>query len=446
MSRKFIAIPLLALALAGCGEQATQSVEAGIGPNPNLVAPNRTLFPTMKVYDATGWPTGARPRAEQGLSVNEFAGGLAHPRWILALANGDVLVAETDAPPQPDDADKGGFISRIKGFIQGKVFAKAGSHIGSPNRITLLRDTNNDGVADQRSVLIGGLNSPFGMAVVGGKLYIANADALLAVPFTPGQVRITDQPTVITPLPGGRNYHWTKSLVASPDGKRLYVGVGSNSNVGENGMDEEVGRAAIWEIDPVTGAHRVFASGIRNPVGIAFNPWSGALWTSVNERDELGSDLVPDYMTSVKPGGFYGWPYSYYGSHIDTRPKPARSDMVAKAIKPDYALGAHTASLGLTFSTGANLGPRFANGVFVGQHGSWNRNPPSGYRVIFVPFNGAQPSGMPIEILTGFLVDKKALGRPVGVQIAKDGSLLVADDVGNTIWRVTTTVSKVAIR
>ncbi len=446
MPRNLLTASLFALTLAGCGEQATQSVEAGIGPNPTIVAPNKTMFPTIKVYDAVGWPDGAKPRPAQDLQVKEFARGLVHPRWMLVLANGDVLVAETDAPPKPADTDKGGLISRIKGMAQGMVMKKAGSHIGSANRITLLRDTNADGIADQRSVLIGGLNSPFGMANVGGQLYIANADALLAVRFTPGQVSITEQPTVVTPLPAGRNHHWTKSLVASPDGKRLYVGVGSNSNVGENGMDEEIGRAAVWEIDPATGAHRIFAGGIRNPVGIAFNPWSGALWTSVNERDELGSDLVPDYMTSVRPGGFYGWPYSYYGQHLDDRAKPARPDLIAKTIKPDYALGPHTGSLGLTFSSGARLGPRFASGAFVGQHGSWNRNPPSGYRVIFVPFAGAQPSGMPIEILTGFLVDGKAYGRPVGVEVAKDGALLVADDVGNRIWRVSARVSQVASR
>jgi glucose/arabinose dehydrogenase len=274
------------------------------------------------------------------------------------------------------------------------------------------------------------------MALAGNELFVANADALIAFPFAPGVTKLTARPRRVTSLPSGYNHHWTKSLVASPDGKRLYVGVGSNSNVGENGMAMEKGRAAIWEIDPKTGAYRIFAGGLRNPVGTAFNPASGQLWTAVNERDELGSDLVPDYITSVRDGGFYGWPYSYYGQHVDRRVKPPRPDLVAVAIKPDYALGAHTASLGLAFSTGAKLGPRFANGAFIGQHGSWNRKPPAGYRVIFVPFAGAQPSGMPVEVLTGFMVDGKARGRPVGVQIAGDGSLLVADDVGNRVWRV----------
>jgi glucose/arabinose dehydrogenase len=274
------------------------------------------------------------------------------------------------------------------------------------------------------------------MALVGRELFVANADALLAFPFAPGQTRITAPARIVAKLPSGINHHWTKSLVASPDGRKLYVGVGSNSNVGEFGMEIEKGRAAVWEIDSATGANREFAGGLRNPVGIAFNPASGQLWVAVNERDELGSDLVPDYITSVRDGGFYGWPYSYFGQHVDTRVKPPRPDLVARAIKPDYALGAHTASLGLTFNRGARLGPRFANGAFIGQHGSWNREPPSGYRVIFVPFAGAQPSGMPVEVLTGFLRDGKAYGRPVGVQIARDGSLLVADDVGNKVWRV----------
>jgi glucose/arabinose dehydrogenase len=427
---KLLALALPLTLLVGCGDTARQSVEAGMGANPSLLEPVKALIPTAKVFDAVGWPAGRTPVAAPGLQVRAFAKDLQHPRWMLVLANGDVLVAETGSPGT--DKGPGG----LKGIVQKRLFKKAGSTAPNPNRITLLRDSDGDGVADQRSVLIEGLMSPFGMAVVGDQLYIANADAVVAVPFTPGQARIDAKPRLVTTLPGQRNHHWTKSLVASPDGRHLYVGVGSNSNVAENGMGEEQGRAAIWEIDPATGAHRIFASGLRNPVGLKFNPASGQLWTSVNERDELGSDLVPDYMTSVKPGGFYGWPYSYYGQHVDTRVKPQRADLVAAAIKPDYALGAHTASLGLTFSTGARLGERFANGAFVGQHGSWNRNPPSGYRVIFVPFAGAQPSGPAVEVLTGFLVDNKALGRPVGVEIAKDGALLVADDVGGVVWRV----------
>ena len=430
MTRSLFTIPLVALALASCGERARHGIEAGTGPAPLLPKPVKTLFPTVKVADATGWPQGMTPVPAAGLSVNEFAGGLQHPRWLHVLPNGDVLVAESDSP----GTDKSG--GGIKGFFQKMLMKKAGSGTPSANRITLLRDANGDGIAEQRSPLATGLYSPFGMALVGGELFVANADALVAFPFAPGQIQITAPPRTVTPLPSGWNHHWTKSLVASPDGKRLYVGVGSNSNVGENGMEMEKGRAAIWEIDPASGAYRVFAGGLRNPVGIAFNPASGQLWTAVNERDELGSDLVPDYITSVRDSGFYGWPYSYYGQHVDTRVNPPRPDLVAAAIKPDYALGAHTASLGLTFSAGARLGPRFASGAFVGQHGSWNRNPPAGYRVIFVPFAGAQPSGMPVEVLTGFMIDGKAYGRPVGVQIARDGSLLVADDVGGKVWRV----------
>ena len=431
MTRSLFAIPIIALALAGCGETARQSVEAGTGPAPTILDPIKTLFPTVKVADATGWPQGAMPTPAAGLSVNEFAGGLQHPRWLYVLPNGDVLVAESDSP----GTDKTG--GGIRGFFQKLLMKKAGSGTGSANRITLLRDADGDGIAETKSVLVEGLYSPFGMAVAGNELFVANADALIAFPFAPGVTQLTARPRRVTSLPSGYNHHWTKSLVASPDGKRLYVGVGSNSNVGENGMAMEKGRAAVWEIDPATGAYRIFAGGLRNPVGIAFNPASRQLWVAVNERDELGSDLVPDYITSVRDGGFYGWPYSYFGQHVDTRPKPPRPDLVAVAIKPDYALGPHTASLGLTFSQGARLGPRFASGAFVGQHGSWNRNPPSGYRVIFVPFAGAQPSGMPVEVLTGFMVDGKAYGRPVGVQIARDGSLLVADDVGNKVWRVT---------
>ncbi|MEO7787755.1 MAG: sorbosone dehydrogenase family protein, partial [Sphingomicrobium sp.] len=356
---------------------------------------------------------------------------LNHPRWLLQLANGDVLVAETDSP----GTDKTG--GSIKGTIQGWLMKKAGSSQGSPNKILLLRDTNGDGVADTRTVLIDhDLYSPFGMAVIGNELFIANANGLVAFPFTPGQTAITAKPRLVTPLPSGYNHHWTKSLVASPDGRFLYVGVGSNSNAGENGLAMEKGRAAVWQIDPKSGRYAIFASGLRNPVGIAFNPWNGGLWVVANERDELGNDLVPDYITSVQKGAFYGWPFSYYGQHVDTRP-PANPVMVAKAIAPDFALGPHVAALGLTFSTGEKLGAGFATGAFVGEHGSWNRKPASGYQVVFVPFAGGKPSGAkPVPILTGFRVGDTAYGRPVGVQIGKDGSLLVADDVGGKVWRV----------
>jgi len=424
------ATPLLFLVLAACAGPARLPLEAGIGPQPQLPPPEHVLSPNVNVAKAAGWPAGATPAPAPGLRVNAFATGLDHPRWLYALPNGDMLVAETNGPGT-DPGPPG-----IKGYFFKKFKKKAGSSVPSANRITLLRDADGDGVAEVRSTLISGLRSPFGMALVGNELFIANADSLVAVPFTPGTITITAQPRLITALPSGRNHHWTKSLVVSPDGRWLYVGVGSNSNVGENGMAMEQGRAAVWRIDPRTGAKSVFASGLRNPVGLAFNPWSGALWAAVNERDEIGSDLVPDYITSVREGAFYGWPYSYYGQHVDVRVKPPRPDLVARAIPPDFAVGPHVAALGLTFSTGQRLGAAFARGAFVGEHGSWNRSPPSGAKLVFVPFGGAQPSGMPIDVLTGFRVNDKYYGRPVGVQIGRDGSLLVADDVGNTIWRV----------
>jgi glucose/arabinose dehydrogenase len=428
-----IVIPALAaaLALAACGSSSNVPPDVAIGPNPPLPAPKKTLFPTVNVAKAEGWAAGQMPTPAAGLRVNEFGGGLEHPRWLYVLPNGDVLVAESEGP----GTDKTG--GGIKSAIQKMLMKKAGSgKKPSANRISLLRDADGDGVAEYKAPLVAGLYSPFGMAYANGELYIANADGMVAFPYTLGQTSIGGTSRNVTPLPSGFNHHWTKSMVASPDGKFLFVGVGSNSNVGENGLEMEKGRAAIWMIDAKSGAYRIFASGLRNPVGIAWNPWSKMLWTSVNERDEIGNDLVPDYMTSVRDGGFYGWPWSYYGQTVDARLKPPRPDMVAKAIKPDYALGPHTASLGLTFSEGAALGPQYAQGAFVGQHGSWNRKPASGYKVIFVPFAGAQPSGKPVDLLTGFRVNDVAYGRPVGVIIASDGSLLVADDVGGKVWRV----------
>lgn len=427
--------PLAALlALAACGDTATLPVSAGTGPNPTLPPPKHTMFPTVNIAPAKGWPAGAAPTPAAGLTVTAFADGLDHPRWLYALPNGDVLVAETNAPPKPEDR-KG-----IKGWVMGLVMGRAGAGTPSANRITLLRDTNGDGVADSRSVLLEGLNSPFGMALVGNDLYVANSDAVLRFPYQPGQTRITAPGAKVVDLPAGPiNHHWTKNIIASPDGRRLYATVGSNSNVAENGMEAEEGRAAIWVIDLATGNHRIFASGLRNPNGLAWEPSTGALWTVVNERDEIGSDLVPDYMTSVKDGGFYGWPYSYYGQHVDRRVEPQRPDLVAAAIPPDYALGPHTASLGLARSRpGTALPASFAEGMFIGQHGSWNRNPPSGYKVVFVPFRDGRPSGEPVDVLTGFLdKDGNALGRPVGVALDGAGGLLVADDVGNRVWRVT---------
>jgi glucose/arabinose dehydrogenase len=421
------------LGCSGCGETARLAVRQGMGPQPLLPEPRKSLIPTIDIAPAAGWAAGATPTAAPGLAVNAFASGLQHPRWLYVLPNGDVLVAETNAPAKPDDG-KG-----IKGWFMKKAMTKAGAGVPSANRITLLRDADGDGVAETRSVFLHDLNSPFGMALVGNTFYVANSDAVVKVPYVTGETSIATTPVKLSDLPGGTlNHHWTKSLVASGDGGRLYVGVGSNSNVGENGMDKEAGRAAIWEIDPATGAHRVFASGIRNPVGMDWQPQTNALWVSVNERDEIGSDLVPDYMTSVRDGGFYGWPYSYYGEHVDARVKPQRPDLVAKAIAPDYALGPHTASLGLTFYDGTLLPMPYRGGAFVGQHGSWNRKPPSGYKVIFVPFSGGMPSGEAQDVLTGFLdADDNARGRPVGVAVDTRGALLVADDVGNAVWRVT---------
>ena len=421
-----------ALALTACGDTASLPVSAGIGPSPQLPAPNATMFPTMKIAPAKGWAAGAHPVAAPGLVVAAFAQGLDHPRWLYQLPNGDVLVAETNSPPKPDDG-KG-----IKGWIAGLIMSKAGATAPTANRITLLRDTNGDGIADQRSVFLKGLNSPFGMVLVGGDLYVADTDAVLRFPYVAGETAIATPGVKLVDLPAGTiNHHWTKNVVASTDGTKLYVSVGSNSNVGENGIPAETGRAAIWEVDRATGKHREFATGIRNPNGMAWQ--AGKLWAVANERDEIGSDLVPDYLTAVQDGGFYGWPYSYYGQHVDVRVKEQRPDLVARAIKPDYALGPHTASLGLTFSDGAKALPAtFASGAFVGQHGSWNRNPPSGYKVIFVPFAAGMPSGQPVDVLTGFLSPNgDAQGRPVGVIVDAKGGLLVADDVGNKVWRVT---------
>jgi glucose/arabinose dehydrogenase len=431
--KKNIKITCFALALSTIGGAAlAQSYAVGFGPNPALPAPERTLIPTVNVAKGEGWQSGAKPAAAAGLAVTAYASGLDHPRWIYVLPNGDVLVAETNKPP-PQEQEKSG----IKGAVMKMQMKKAGAGVESANRITLLRGIGANGMAATRTSFLEGLYGPFGMALVGKELFIANADAIVKVPYQTGQTSITARPVKVADLPAGINHHWTKNLVASKDGSKLYVSVGSNSNVGENGMDKEEGRAAIWEFDRASGKGRVFASGLRNPVGMAWNPQSGMLWTSVNERDELGNDLVPDYMTSVKDGAFYGWPYSYYGQNVDTRITPAKPDMVAKAIPPDYALGAHTASLGLAFYDGALL-PAYKNGALVGQHGSWNRKPASGYKLIYVPFADGKPNGPPQDVLTGFLSqDGKASGRPVGVAVDKAGAILLADDVGNVIWRVT---------
>lgn len=422
-------------ALAGlmsCGHKAPLSEYAGMGPDPELPEPEHRLLPRVKVLDAVGWSADGAPRAADGMKVTAFARGLEHPRWLALLPNGDVLVSESNAPPRPDDG-KG-----IKGFFFKLFQKKGGGAVPSPDRITLLRDSDGDGVAETRSVFLTGLHSPFGMALVGETLYVANTDALVRFPYSEGDLSITEPATLVTTLPAGSiNHHWTKSLIASPDGARLFVGVGSNSNAAENGIAAEEGRACVWEVDPTTGAHRVFASGLRNPVGLAWEPESGALWVSVNERDELGDGLVPDYMTALHDGAFYGWPYSYFGGHVDARVEPARPDLVATARAPDYALGAHTASLGLASAHGTSLPARFSRGMFVGQHGSWNRRPIAGYKVVFIPFVGSTPSGLPVDVLSGFVNDRgEAMGRPVGVMLDRTGALLVADDVGNAIWRV----------
>jgi len=419
------------LTLAGCAGRSGLPSGAGVGPAPALPEPQRSLIPTVDIAPAKGW-NGAKPTVAQGLAVSALASGLDHPRWLHVLPNGDVLVAESNKPQTPETKKSG-----IKAWVMGKVMEKAGAGVPSADRITLLRDADGDGVADIRTVFLKNLHSPFGMALVGETLYVANADAIVRFPYQPGATEITAAPHKVAPLPAGLNHHWTKNIIASRDGAKLYATVGSNSNVGENGMENEINRAAILEVDAGTGATRLFASGLRNPNGLAWEPQTGALWTVVNERDEIGNDLVPDYLTSVKDGAFYGWPYSYYGQHVDARVKPQRPELVAKAIPPDYALGAHVAALGLTFAEGAQLGPAFANGAFIGQHGSWNRKPLSGYNVVFVPFAGGKPNGKPVEVLSGF-VDRNgdALGRPVGVAIDKAGALLVADDVGNVIWRV----------
>jgi glucose/arabinose dehydrogenase len=420
------------------GDKARLPERATEGLSPTLPEPTRRLIPTVHIAPAKGWANGAKPSAAGGLEVTAFATGLAHPRWLYVLPNGDVLVAESDGPPRPDDG-KG-----VKGFIYRMVQKRAGAGTPSANRITLLRDADRSGVAT-KTVFLENLNSPFGMTLVGNDLYVANTDAIMRFPYTEGASRIVDPGTKLADLPAGPiNHHWTKNVIASRDGAHLYATVGSNSNVGENGLDKEKNRAAILELDRATGQWRVFASGLRNPNGMDWEPQTGALWAAVNERDELGSDLVPDYMTSVKDGGFYGWPFSYYGQHVDTR-VPPNPDLVAKAIVPDYALGNHTASLGFTFDNGSSLPARYRGGAFVGQHGSWNRKPRSGYKVIFVPFQDGRPVGQPIDILTDF-VDRNghAMGRPVGVAIDRTGALLVADDVGNTVWRITGAAPKAA--
>ena len=464
-----LAAIVTAAALTACGESTRLPSNADVGQTPTLVAPVKTLLPTVNIAPAAPWPAGQTPLAAPGLRVAALASGLEHPRWLHVLPNGDVLVAESNAPPRPEDG-KG-----IKGWIMKLVMKRAGAGMPSANRITLLRDADGDGVAEVKTSFLQNLNSPFGMALVGDRFYVANTDAVMEFAYVTGETNIQATGRKLTDLPGGAvNHHWTKALIASPDGSKLYATVGSNSNVAENGMAAEEGRAAIWEIDRLSGSKRLFATGLRNPNGMAWigvesapagapaaaavasapevsastsalAPTAPTLWTVVNERDEIGSDLVPDYLTSVRDGAFYGWPYSWYGKHVDSRVDPPRPDLVARALVPDYALGSHVAPLGLVSGSGSPLMARLrgasagqAQGVFIGMHGSWNRKPHSGYKVVFVPFaNGTPKPGLPLDVLTGFLSpDGKAWGRPVGVAIDKQGALLVADDVGNLVWRV----------
>lgn len=430
-----IVAPLTLLALAACSAGTTSTgasspPASSLGPSPTLPEPERDILPTVRVAKAVGWPKGQKPAAAHDVRVSAFATGLAHPRWLYTLPNGDVLVAESNAPERPEDA-KG-----LKGSIMKKLQARAGAGVPSPDRITLLRDTDGDGVVDIRSVFIANLHSPIGMALIGTTFYVANTDAILAFSYRPGETSIAGHGRKLTDLPAGpRNHHWTKNLIATPDGSKLFVTVGSNSNVAEHGLEEEAGRAAIWEVDIASGTKRVFASGLRNPNGMAWEPATGALWAVVNERDELGDDLVPDYLSAVKDGGFYGWPFTYYGQHTDPRVDPPEGG-IPQPIEPDYALGAHVAALGLLWSASPALPARFANGMFVSEHGSWNRDPPVGYKVVFVPFRAGAPSGQPLDVLGGFLSPKgEAWGRPVGLAFDKSGALLVADDVGNAVWR-----------
>ncbi|RAK61298.1 sorbosone dehydrogenase family protein [Phenylobacterium hankyongense] len=417
------------LTLQACGQKIADP-STQYGAHPQLPAPHQYLMPPMRVPPGSGWSKGQTPVVPAGLQIRAFATGFKHPRSVYSLPNGDVLVVESNGPKSP--------IYRPKDYVEGKVKALAGSAAPAGNRIILLRDTNGDGVADLRTVFIDHLNSPFGLVLVGSDLYVAATDAILKFPYAPGETHITAPGVKITDLPAGPiNHHWTKSLTASPDGSKLYVGVGSNSNITENGLAVELGRAAIWEVDRATGLKRIFASGTRNPTGVAFEPQTGKLWAIVNERDEIGPNLVPDYLTSVKENGFYGWPYSYFGPHVDVRVQPGRPDLVAKAIAPDYALSSHVAPLGMVFTAASSL-PAYRSGVFVGEHGSWDRSPLNGYKVVYVPFRDGRPSGPPQDVVTGFLSADGAhsRGRPVGVTLDHTGALLIADDVGNVVWRV----------
>lgn len=422
------------LSLAACDDGSSFDRQSQVGPDPQLPEPHQYLFPPMHLADVVGWKDGETPTVPEGFKIEALATGLQHPRALYTLPNGDVLVVESKSPALDP-------VKRPKDLVMGwieSLTTSSGGDAGPSNRITLLRDADGDGKPEVRETFLDHLYSPFGVALVGSDLYVANTDAIMHYAYHDGDTKIADPGTVLAPLPGGPiDHHWTKSLVASPDGNTLYAGVGSNSNITENGIEAEKNRAAILEVDRQTGRWRVFASGLRNPNGLSIEPVTKALWTVVNERDELGPNLVPDYLTSVKEGAFYGWPYSYYGQHVDPRVQPQRPDLVAKAIAPDYALSSHVAPLGLAFNTGDSFPEPYRGGAFVGEHGSWDRGEFNGYKVVFVPFKDGKPSGKAEDFVTGFLNDREeARGRPVGVAFDKSGALLVADDVGNTVWRI----------
>ncbi len=427
--RSFAALAATLLALAACGP-APMDPRRQIGPNPDLPPINEYLLPPMHLAKLVGWAPGQTPTVAPGLKISALAMGLKNPRSLYVLPNGDVLVVETSGPRPPP-------IRRPKELVMN--WMEKQTHSSAEGHDILLIRMNAAGVPVLKSLFIDHLTSPFGVALVGNDLYVADTDAILRFPYVTGETRITTLGVKLCDLPGGPiDHHWTKSLAASPDGTKLYAGVGSNSNITENGMPAELGRAAVWEIDRATGAHRLYATGMRNPSGLSFEPQTHVLWAVVNERDELGPDLVPDYLTSVRDGGFYGWPYSYYGQHLDPRVKPQRPDLVARAIAPDYALSSHVAPLGLVFYTGTNLPAQYRGGAFVGEHGSWDRGVLNGYKVIYVPFANGRPSGMPVDVVTGFLTNgDQARGRPVGLAVDAQGGLLIADDTGNTVWRVT---------
>ncbi|WP_060484398.1 sorbosone dehydrogenase family protein [Pseudomonas sp. NBRC 111123] len=416
----------VALLLAACGGDGEPT--QALGPDPKLPAPERGLLPSMKIAQPAQWGE-RKPTVPEGFSITAIATGLKIPRQSLVLPNGDILVAE----------GRGGGAAKLKpkDVIASQIKAKGNTQVKGGNRLTLLRDADGDGAYELQTVFAEGLNAPYGLAFADGKLYVANQDALVRFDYQDGQTKAGGPPTKVTDLPAEINHHWTKALTISPDGRYLYVGIGSNSNITERGMEVEMDRAMVWQIDAVTGAHRPYATGLRNPTALTIQPGSGQLWAVVNERDELGPDLVPDYLTSVREGGFYGWPYSYWGQNVDERVRPQNPDKVAAALKPDYSLGSHVAALGVDFSSQA-MGERFADGVFVGEHGSWNRPNPVGYKVIFVPFKEGKPAGQPIDFATGFRgEDGKTRGRPVGVTVDPRGALIIADDLANTVWRVT---------